>query len=304
MAVRRASVTPLAAAALIESAFAKVNLTLRVLGRRADGYHSLQSLVCFASLADRVELRVGLPLELRVSGPMALQAGALEDNLVLRAARELERRVRKLKVGRFGLIKRLPVGAGLGGGSADAAAALRLLAKANGLKLTDPRVVDAARATGSDVPVCLDPKTRWMRGTGDVLSRPVAMPRLYAVLANPSVVLPTRDVFTELAAPRKLTRTTREPPKVPTDRKALALFLAEGVNDLEPPAIRLAPIIDDVLSMLREQPGCVFARMSGSGSTCFGIFATRSAAAIAQRALSDMHPAWWVRTTEFGAATD
>jgi 4-diphosphocytidyl-2-C-methyl-D-erythritol kinase len=304
MAAPRGSVTPLAAAALIESAFAKVNLTLRVLGKRADGYHSLESLVCFASLADRVELRVGQPLELRVSGPMAVQAGTLEDNLVLKAARELERRVKKLKTGRFGLVKRLPVGAGIGGGSADAAAALRLLARANGIKLTDPRLQEAAAATGSDVPVCLDPKTRWMRGTGDVLSKPVAMPRLFAVLANPSLVLPTRDVFTELAAPRQVARTTREPPPVPATRKELVSFLSELTNDLEAPAVRLAPIIDQVLAMLREQPACVLARMSGSGSTCFGIFATRSAAVVAARALADFYPAWWVRTTELGATVD
>ncbi len=123
-AARRASVTPLAEAALIEPAFAKVNLTLRVLGKRADGYHDLESLVCFATLADRIELRVGPPLELRVSGPMAVQAGTLEDNLVLKAARALTSRVEGLKLGRFSLSKRLPVGAGLGGGSADAAAAL------------------------------------------------------------------------------------------------------------------------------------------------------------------------------------
>lgn len=296
--------TPLLAAALIEPAFAKVNLTLRVLGRRADGYHSLESLVCFASLADRVELRVGAPLELRISGPMAVHAGTLEENLVLRAARALERRVKRLKLGRFSLVKRLPVGAGLGGGSADAAATLRLLARANGLRLTDKRVVEAARETGSDVPVCLDPQTRWMRGVGDILSRPVAMPRLFAVLAYPALVLPTRDVFSELAAPRKLARTTREPPALPDVAKELVTFISARANDLEPPAIRVAPIIEDVLMLLRDQPACVLARMSGSGSTCFGIFATRSAAAMAARTLADLHPTWWVRTTELGAALE
>jgi 4-diphosphocytidyl-2-C-methyl-D-erythritol kinase len=292
----------LAAAALIEPAFAKINLTLRVLGRRADGYHNLESLVCFATLADRVELSVGAPLELRVSGPMAVQAGAVEENLVLRAARALERKVKRLKLGRFVLAKRLPVGAGLGGGSADAAAALRLLARANGLKLTDKRVVEAARETGADVPVCLDPHTRWMRGTGDVLSEPVVMPRLFGVLAYPALALATRDVFAELAAPRIAARKAWMPPALPTARKEFVTFVAEGVNDLEVPAIRLAPIIDDVLMLLREQPACVLARMSGSGSTCFGVYATRSAALVGARALSELHPSWWVKTTELGAA--
>jgi 4-diphosphocytidyl-2-C-methyl-D-erythritol kinase len=303
VAARRALVTPLVAAALIEPAFAKINLTLRILGKRADGYHNLESLVCFASLADRVELRAGAPLELRVSGPMAVQAGALEENLVLRAAHALARRVKRLKLGRFGLVKRLPVGAGLGGGSADAAAALRLLARANGLRLSDKRLVEAARETGSDVPVCLDPQTRWMRGTGDILSAPVAMPRLFAVLAHPALALPTRDVFSELAAPRKLDRAAREQP-IPTAPKEFVGFVAARPNDLEPPAIRIAPIIDDVLALLRDQPACVLARMSGSGSTCFGIFATRSAATVAARALTDLHPTWWVRTTELGAALE
>jgi 4-diphosphocytidyl-2-C-methyl-D-erythritol kinase len=301
VAARRVSVTPLAPAVLIEPAFAKINLTLRVVGRRANGYHDLESLVCFATLSDRVELRVGGPLELRVSGPMGVAAGAVEENLVLKAARALGRKVKRLKLGRFGLIKRLPVGAGLGGGSADAGAALRLLAHANGLRRNDPRLLEAAAETGSDVPVCLDPHTRWMRGTGDVLSPPLGMPRLFAVLVHPALALPTRDVFSELAAPKKSGRGTRALPRVPQARKEFVAFLAGGVNDLEAPAIRLAPIIEDVLAILREQPACVLARMSGSGSTCFGVFATRSAATQAARAVSELHPTWWVKTTEFGA---
>jgi 4-diphosphocytidyl-2-C-methyl-D-erythritol kinase len=294
-------VTPLVAAALIEPAFAKINLTLRVLGRRADGYHDLESLVCFATLSDRVELRVGGPVELRVSGPMAVAAGATEENLVLKAARALERRVKRLKLGRFGLVKRLPVGAGLGGGSADAAAALRLLAHANGLRRNDPRLLEAAAEIGADVPVCLDPHTRWMRGVGDVLSPPQAIPRLFAVLVHPALALATRDVFGELAAPKRTGRTMRALPSLPQARKEFVAFVAAGANDLEAPAIRLAPIIEDVLAILREQPACVLARMSGSGSTCFGVFATRSAATEAARAIVEVHPSWWVKTTELGA---
>lgn len=291
---------------LAEPALAKINLTLRVIGRRADGYHLLESLVCFAALGDRVELRIGAPLELRISGPAASDAGPLDDNLVLRAARALEKRVPGLKLGRFALTKRLPVGAGLGGGSADAAAALRLLAQANGLSPDDVRLYEAARETGSDVSVCLSSVTRWMGGTGHDLSAPVAMPKLFAVLVNPGIPLATRDVYGALAArtvSERIEAGTAEGarPPVPYERKEFLNFIAGLANDLEPPAFRLAPIVEDVLTVLHDQPACVLVRMSGSGSTCFGIFASRNAAKLAARTLAIRHPAWWVRDTELGA---
>src|SRR5215467_8258995 len=134
---------------------AKINLTLRVVGRRADGFHELESLVAFAPFGDRLTLWSERPLDLKVSGPMAAGAGPLADNLVMRAARALAERIEGLRLGGFALVKRLPSGAGLGGGSADAAAALRLIAKVNRLALEDRRIQDAARTTGADVPVCL-----------------------------------------------------------------------------------------------------------------------------------------------------
>src|SRR5262249_4826188 len=161
---------------LTEQASAKVNLTLRVIARRADGYHELESLVAFARVGDRVDFTPGAALALDVAGPFAAAAGNLTDNLVLKAARELARRVPGLALGRFALTKELPVAAGLGGGSADAAAALRLLARANALALDDARLADAARATGADVPVCLAVKAREMRGIGEVLGAPLALP--------------------------------------------------------------------------------------------------------------------------------
>ena len=170
-----------------------------MVGRRADGYHELESLVVFASVGDRLTFAPGRALALTVGGPTAAAAGELADNLVLKAARALAERVAGLKLGRFDLSKRLPVAAGLGGGSADAAAALRLLARANRLALDDPRLMEAARATGADVPVCLDPRPRVMRGIGDVLSEPLDLPRLPAVLVNPGVAVPTKDVFAALA---------------------------------------------------------------------------------------------------------
>src|SRR6266436_2792294 len=189
------------AAARAEKAPAKVNLTLRVLGRRADGYHDIESLVAFAGVGDALTFTPGGALALAVGGPTAAAAGDVADNLVLKAARALAERVEGLKLGRFTLSKRLPVSAGLGGGSADAAAALRLLARANRMAPDDPRLLQAARATGADVPVCLDPRARLMRGIGDILSDPLDLPKLPAVLVNPGVAVPTRDVFAALKLP-------------------------------------------------------------------------------------------------------
>ena len=193
---------PAASGELAEFAPAKVNLTLHVLGRRADGYHEIESLVAFAGIGDRLTFRPAERLELAVSGPTATAAGASDDNLVLKAAHALAARVDGLRLGHFMLDKQLPVAAGLGGGSSDAAAALRLLAQVNGLSLDDERVRAAAQATGADVPVCLDPRARMMRGIGEILSDPMTLPELPAVLVNPGVAVPTRDVFAALGARR------------------------------------------------------------------------------------------------------
>jgi 4-diphosphocytidyl-2-C-methyl-D-erythritol kinase len=170
---------------------AKVNLTLHVLGRRLDGYHELESLVAFAGICDHLLLEPGSDLTLDVDGPLAAGAGLPDDNLVLRAARALAERVPGLGMGRFHLTKRLPAAAGIGGGSSDAAAALRLLARLNDLAIDHPAVVDAARATGADVPVCLDPRARTMQGAGERIGEPLNLPPLFAVLVNPGVAVPT-----------------------------------------------------------------------------------------------------------------
>ena len=179
--------------ALVERAPAKVNLTLEVLGRRADGYHDIESLVVFAGFGDSLTFAADGPLDLQVEGSFAASAGEVGDNLVLKAARLLAARIDGLTLGRFILSKRLPVAAGLGGGSADAAAALRLLARVNGIALDDGRLRDAARATGADVPVCLDPRPRVMRGIGDILSNPIDLPEIPVLLVNPGVRVPTKD---------------------------------------------------------------------------------------------------------------
>jgi 4-diphosphocytidyl-2-C-methyl-D-erythritol kinase len=288
-------------AALVEHAPAKVNLTLAVLGRRPDGYHLLDSLVVFADAGDRLTFAPGKALSLNVRGVTAKQAGSLDDNLVLKAARLLAVEIPDLKLGRFTLDKRLPVAAGLGGGSSDAGAALRLLARANLLALDDPRLRKVARRTGADVPVCVDPRPRRMRGIGDVLSAPLAIRKLPAVLVNPAVAVPTRDVFAILGfkpgeAPARAGRART----LPCDYHKLIEFLAGERNDLEPAAIKLQPMIARVLAALRKEPGCDLARMSGSGATCFGLFASSRAAAAAARRISTSQPSWWVKATVLG----
>jgi 4-diphosphocytidyl-2-C-methyl-D-erythritol kinase len=288
-------------AALVELAPAKVNLTLAVLGRRADGYHLLDSLVVFAGIADRLTLAPGPALSLKVRGENAEQAGPLDDNLVLKAARALAAQVPDLKLGRFTLEKRLPVAAGLGGGSSDAAAALRLLAKANRLKASGASVAKIAPMIGADVPVCIDPRPRRMRGIGEVLSAPLKMPKLAALMVNPGVAVPTRDVFTKLGLkPGGPVRRAAPARALPREVGAFVQYLSKHGNDLEAPATEVQPVIARVLADIRESKGCLLARMSGSGATCFGIFASPRAARAAAQDLSAAQPDWWVRATTFG----
>jgi 4-diphosphocytidyl-2-C-methyl-D-erythritol kinase len=283
---------------LVEHAPAKINLTLAVLGRRADGYHSIDSLVVFAREADRLTLVPRERLSLAVRGATAGKAGPPDDNLVLQAARGLAVEIPGLKVGSFTLDKRLPVAAGLGGGSSDAAAALRLLARANRLKPGDKRLLKVARHVGADVPVCVDPRSRRMRGIGEMLSPPLALPKLAAVLVNPGVAVATKDVFAALGLkPGQCYRRPLRQRPLPRHRKALIAVLASGRNDLEPAAIKLQPVIGRVLAALSRQPGCELARMSGSGATCFALFGSSRVAAVAARSLAKAHPRWWVRAT-------
>lgn len=286
---------------LVENAPAKINLTLRVLGRRPDGYHDLESLVVFADFGDRLSFVRGGDLTLSVRGPNALQAGEGADNLVLRAATALAALEPAVRLGAFDLDKTLPVAAGIGGGSADAAAALRLLARANGLAPEHPALFAAARSTGADVPVCLDPRPRIMRGIGEVLSPPLTLPALPAVLANPGVALATKAVFARWTAaaapPVGLDLATLAKLK---DRDDLLHLLGTQANDLEAPAIAQAPVIADVLAVLRTLAGCRLARMSGSGATCFALFVSAAAAQEAAKILSAKYPHWWVQACLLG----
>ena len=282
-------------ATLLERAPAKINLTLRVCGRRADGYHEVESLVAFADVADNLKLQPDPEDRLEVTGPFAGMSGPSSENLVLKACAALRDRFGSLKGGYFLLEKNIPVAAGLGGGSSDAAAALRLLARANGLSLDDDRFMSAARAVGADVPVCLDPRLRIMRGVGEVLSRPLDLPPLPAVLVNPGMPLATRDVFARMTIEQR----TRSVGDIPREFDTLIEFLKRDGNDLTTAASACAPIITEVLDTLQSLPAVQLARMSGSGATCFALFRTPTEAAAAAQRLSEKK-SWWLRTTSLG----
>ncbi len=284
---------------LLTRAPAKINLTLHVLRRRHDGYHDLESLVAFAGAADILALDPALPLDLAVSGPNATDAGDRDDNLVLRATRRLSEQVPGLRTGCFSLLKRLPVGAGIGGGSSDAAAALRLLARLNGLAPDDARLYEAARLTGSDVPVCLHPRSRMMTGTGERLGPMLPARPLYAVLAHPAVHVGTPAVFRSMGFEPGEARDLGEHP-IFDENADPSLFverLRAGRNDMEAAALTLAPEIGDALDTLSQTKGYRLVRMSGSGSTCFALYDDRPAARRAAALVQGARPTWWVRAT-------
>jgi 4-diphosphocytidyl-2-C-methyl-D-erythritol kinase len=280
---------------------AKVNLTLRIAGRRADGYHELESFVAFAGVGDRLALLPDAPLGLTLSGPRSAGLTVGPDNLVLRAARALQERVPGLRLGAFHLVKTLPVASGIGGGSSDAAAALRLLARLNGLPLTEPALIEAARATGADVPVCIEPRARLMSGIGEVLGPVVPLRRVFAVLVNPGLPVETAAVFRELGLVPGARRQVEGPAFGPYYSGCLLGTLtddlARSANDLEPPAMRIAPVLEGLLARLAGLPDCRLARMSGSGATCFALFDDCRQSARAARIIAREQPDWWVKPT-------
>ena len=287
-------------AVLVEEARAKVNLSLRVVSRRMDGYHELESVVAFADCADVLTLESGPQLTLTTTGPLASACGEMSDNLVVRTAQLLSERIPDLKLGAFTLEKVLPVAAGIGGGSADAAAALRLLARLNGLELDDPRLREVALKTGADVPVCLFSRACDMTGVGETLL-PLNLPQMPCVLVNPRIPVATKDVFKALGLRHGelLAGVTDviEAPGWPDEGSSIGDWvkvLAVVSNDLEAPAIRIEPVIADVLRALRSARGTRLARMSGSGATCFAIFEDIAQARAAAEKIRGEQPGWWV----------
>jgi 4-diphosphocytidyl-2-C-methyl-D-erythritol kinase len=268
---------------ITEPAPAKVNLTLHVTGRRADGYHLLDSLVVFAGLGDRVTVRPGAAC-LRVVGPMAAGVPEGPENLVLRAAALMG-----AEAG-ITLDKHLPAAAGIGGGSSDAAACLRALAH-----LTGARLPDDVACLGADVPVCLLARAARMRDIGEEVTPLARLPLLHAVLVNPGIAVSTPAIFKRLARHDNPPMPARLPGWHTAEN--LIHWLSTQRNDLEAPAIAEAPVIADVLQKLSATEGCALARMSGSGATCFGLYPDPHAAQQAARALRRDHPDWWVMPT-------
>lgn len=280
---------------------AKVNLSLHVLGRRGDGYHELDSLVMFADIGDGLSLDPGNDLWLDVHGPSASRISTASDNLVIKAARALAAHIDGLRLGAFRLDKRLPVAAGLGGGSADAAAALRLLAELNRISPDDPRLLAAAAEVGADVTVCLDAQPALMRGVGHEVTRLPNLPGLDAVLVNPNVALETKSVFAELGlAPGEALPGPRHP-EIAEDGEPHQLIaaLAQARNDLEGPALRLAPVMGSVIATLRAA-GALLTRMSGSGATVVGLMAGPTEAQSVAARLTEVRPDWWVKPARLG----
>ena len=271
-----------------ELAPAKINLFLHVTGKRADGYHLLDSLAVFAGVADRLSFAPADTLTLDLTGPFGAALAAEPDNLVLRAARLLAEATGQQARGGLTLEKNLPVASGIGGGSADAAAALRLLCRMWQVQPDTATMARIASALGADVPVCLSDRPRRMGGVGEHLTPAPGLPACGLLLVNPGVPLATAAVFR-----------ARDPgfspeaslPRAWSTAEAMAADLAALSNDLEPAAMRLVPDIRDLLHAISETEGCLLARMSGSGATCFGLFASPTEAADAARALD--RPEWW-----------
>ncbi len=271
-------------------AWAKVNLYLSVTGRRSDGYHELDSLVVFAGLGDQLVFAPAEGLKLELAGPFAAALPAGADNLVTRAAEALARAAGAAAGARIGLTKNLPAAAGLGGGSADAAATLDGLAELWGLAPAPGDLAKLAKGLGADVPVCLYGRPALVRGIGEVIERAPPLPPAWLVLVNPGVALPTAEVFAarqgDFSAPAAWGGPSADPAE-------LAGRLGERGNDLEAPARRLAPEIDRVLAALSGEIGCLLARMSGSGATCFGLFAAQAEARAAAAAIAAGQDGWW-----------
>lgn len=272
-----------------ELASAKVNLFLHVTGRRADGYHLLDSVVVFAGAADVLAVEPAEDFSLSLTGPFAVALEGETDNLVLRAGRALARWEGMRPAARLILEKNLPVASGIGGGSANAAAALRLLSRFWNLDIPRADLLAIAVRLGADTPVCLGSRPTRMSGIGDILSEAPVPPRCGILLVNPGVSLATKDVFAvrggAFSPPDALL------PEAWLSAATMSSDLSRLRNDLEAAAIGLCPAIAAVLAAMGETYGCLLARMSGSGATCFGIYPSAEAARAAATVLS--RPGWW-----------
>jgi 4-diphosphocytidyl-2-C-methyl-D-erythritol kinase len=281
---------------------AKINLYLHVVGRRTDGYHELDSLVAFADIADFVTARPAADLSLAVNGPFAAAlGGAGADNLVLQAACLLASHCGVTAGAALRLTKNLPVASGIGGGSSDAAASLRALQTLWKLQPSVNDLGGLAARLGADVPICLLGRPAWLGGIGELLAPAPALPPVSVVLANPGIALATPAVFKARRGP--FSAPSRFAGSIP-DAAGLAQLLASRRNDLTEAAIGIVPAVADVLARLAACEGALIARMSGSGATCFALFAETTAARAAATRISGERPGWWVAAGRLAAASD
>jgi 4-diphosphocytidyl-2-C-methyl-D-erythritol kinase len=276
---------------------AKINLFLHVGDRRPDGYHNLASLIAFADAGDWIEVRDAKRTSLQITGPFAAALKDEPDNLVLKAARDLdvwaEERNHKTTPVELILEKNLPIAAGIGGGSSDAAAVLHLLAEHWSLPIPIDELEAIGQTLGADVPVCLRGCPTLVAGMGEILSPAPELPPVSLVLVNPGIEVPTKRIFNTISVRSGVT-----PPVFPrafADARSLAMYLDRLFNDLAAPAKAIAPVIMQAESALVATEGCLIARMSGSGATCFGLYETDEGAAAAAALIAKAHPEWWVK---------
>ncbi len=292
---------------------AKVNLFLHVISRRSDGYHELESLIVFVDVGDRLSIVPGGAFDVVIDGPFAdtLADEPVSDNLVHRAGRLLMARSGHARVDGVGgsgsktaalpggvlrLEKNLPVAAGLGGGSADAAAALRLLKDHWSISLPEKDLHEMGLSLGADIPVCLESRPAFVTGIGETIEPAPALPEIWAVLVNSGTPVPTGKVFKGLDPERLAGKPgPGVAPEAFRETGDLVKALAHTRNDLEASALKVAPDIADVLALIARQSGCALARMSGSGGTCFGLFPTQTEALAAVEGITQTQPGWWAK---------
>jgi 4-diphosphocytidyl-2-C-methyl-D-erythritol kinase len=275
---------------------AKVNLTLHIKGLRSDGYHELKSVVAFTGWGDHLSFfpkpDQGLEFTLSIQGPFRESLLSDGSNLVLRAAYAFRHAFPAVCGGHFLLIKNLPIAAGIGGGSSNAAAVFRLFAQWHSIPLSHPSFLKIARSLGADVPVCINPILQRMEGIGERVVPLKNVGPLYSVLVNPGIPLSTGKIFH--AFDRDHVHIFSEGCVEDEDRTGIDSIL-KGHNDLEAIAQDLCPEVGQILEALRQEPGCLCARMSGSGPTVWGLFEKRHFASRAARSLKERSPKWWVR---------
>lgn len=291
------------AAELQESARVKINLNLHVTGKRPDGFHELESLVVFAPPGDILIAREAEQAVLDLAGPFAAALSSTDDNLVLRAANALAAHAGATPSAYLRLEKNLPIASGLGGGSADAAAALRTLKALWQLGVSDSELHEIAFSLGADVPACLISRPLIMRGIGEQLELLDAFPRFDMLLVNPGVGVSTPQVFQKLAWTSHAARQAMPSLPEAATKDAVITWLKRTKNDLQEPAIRLVPEIAATLDALQSTPGCKLARMSGSGATCFGIYENPHAVVNGSRQIRSKHAHWWISSVKTDGAS-